>query len=283
MNSVETLTATIGENTFDVRVAGPDDGVPVVLLHGFPETSACWLPVLPALVEAGHRVIAPTQRGYSPGARPVGVEHYTIDRLSGDILGLLDHFGLPTAHLAGHDWGAAVAWWTAAHHPDRVRSLTAVSVPHPAAYSWALREDADQQTRSRYIDVFRNGDAGERALLRDDAARLRGYFTGIDPELADEHVRALTAPGALTAALSWYRAMGREFAGTPAVSVPTTYVWSNADEALGRAGAQRCGDFVTGPYRFVELDGIGHWVPESAPDALAAAIIDRVREADRRS
>ncbi|MGW5073735.1 alpha/beta fold hydrolase [Rhodococcus sp. NPDC004095] len=276
MDPVETSATAIGDHTFDVSTAGPVDGVPVVLLHGFPETAACWQPLLPKLTAAGFRLIAPTQRGYSSGARPVGAEHYTVDELGGDVLGLLDHFGLPSAHLVGHDWGAAVAWWTAAHRPDRVRSLTAVSVPHPAAFGWALREDADQQARSQYIRVFRHGDSAERALLADDAKRLRDIYAGVDPALVDAHLRALTEPGALTAALSWYRAMGRDFSDTPAVRVPTTFVWSNGDEALGRAGAERCGEFVTGPYRFVELDGIGHWVPELAPDALAEAIISRV-------
>ncbi|MFF0814489.1 alpha/beta fold hydrolase [Rhodococcus sp. NPDC003318] len=276
MDPVEVTRVTVGDHTFDVTCAGPGDGVPVVLLHGFPETAACWRPVLPKLAASGCRLIAPTQRGYSPGARPVGVDHYTVDLLGADVLGLLDVFGLQSAHLVGHDWGAAVAWWIAGHRPDRVDSLTAVSVPHPAAFGWALREDADQKARSKYIAVFRHGDSAERALLADDAKPLRDIFAGVDPGLVDEHLRVLTEPGALTAALSWYRAMGRGFGEIPAVRVPTTYVWSTEDMALGRAGAERCGDFVTGPYRFVELDGVGHWVPEEAPDALAEAIIERV-------
>lgn len=276
MNPVDVTSVTVGDHTFDVTVAGPPDGTPVVLLHGFPETAASWRPVLPTLTAAGYRVIAPSQRGYSPGARPVGVEHYTVDLLGGDVLGILDAAGLPSAHVVGHDWGSAVAWWIAGHHPERVRSLTAVSVPHPVAYGWAVREDADQRERSAYIKVFRHGDSAERALLGDDAKRLRDIYDGVDPALVDEHVRVLTEPGALTAALSWYRAMGREFGEIPAVSVPTTYVWSTADAAVGRAGAERCGEFVTGPYRFVELDGVSHWVPEEAPGALAEAIIERV-------
>lgn len=274
---MEPAAITLGGYTFDVMTAGPPDGVPVILLHGFPETAACWRPLLPRL--AAYRVVAPTQRGYSPGARPVGVEHYTVDRLGGDVIALLDHLDLPAAHLVGHDWGAAVAWWTAARHPDRVASLTAVSVPHPAAFGWALRQDPDQQERSRYIGAFRRGDSAERALLADDARRLREIYAGVDPALVDEHVRALTEPGALTAALTWYRAMGREFGDVPPVTVPTTYVWSTADQALGRAAAEKCADHVTGPYRFAVLDGIDHWVPERAPDELAGEIVARVEGA----
>ncbi|MFC9790227.1 alpha/beta fold hydrolase [Rhodococcus sp. NPDC127528] len=271
-----TATVAVGDYTFRVTTAGPADGPTVLMLHGFPETAACWRPVTPALTAAGLRVIAPDQRGYSPGARPIGVENYAIDNLVGDVVGLLDALGIDAAHLVGHDWGAAVAWAVAAGHPDRVRTLTAVSVPHPAAFGWALREDDDQRQRSAYITVFRHGDSAERALLADDAHRLRAVFGGVDSALVEVHVRALTEPGALTAALSWYRAMGHEFGDIPPVTVPTTYVWSDGDEALGRAGAERCGEFVDAPYRFVELAGVSHWIPEQAPDALAEAVLAQI-------
>ncbi|MET4613767.1 pimeloyl-ACP methyl ester carboxylesterase [Rhodococcus sp. PvR044] len=279
MDSVDDRThtaVTAGGLTFDVEDSGPADGPPIVLLHGFPETSACWRPLTPLLTAAGHRVIAPSQRGYSPGARPVGVEHYSIELLGADVVALMDATGIASAHVVGHDWGAVVAWWLAAHHPERVESLTAVSVPHPSAFGWALREDADQQKRSRYISVFRDGQVAEKLLLDDDAKRLRAAYGDLDPDQVAEHVRALTEPGALTAALSWYRAMRADFGGIPPVRVPTTYVWGSADEALGRAGAERCGEFVDAPYRFVELDGVSHWIPEQAPDALAEAVLARI-------
>ncbi|MFE3291252.1 alpha/beta fold hydrolase [Rhodococcus sp. NPDC059234] len=271
-----TATVAVGDYTFRVTTAGPEDGAPALLLHGFPETAACWGPVTPALTAAGLRVIAPDQRGYSPAARPVGVENYAIDNLVGDVVGLLDALEIDDAHLVGHDWGAAVAWVVAARHPDRVRTLTAVSVPHPAAFDWALREDDDQRQRSGYISVFRHGDSAERALLADDARLLRAVFGDVDSAQVEAHVRALTEPGALTAALSWYRAMDREFGEVPPVTVPTTYVWSNGDEALGRAGAERCSEFVDAPYRFVELDGVSHWIPEQAAEALAEAVLARI-------
>lgn len=269
----------LGELTFDVTVAGPDDGTPIVLLHGFPETSASWRPVTPRLVGAGLRVIAPDQRGYSPDARPARVEDYRFDRLVGDVVGLLDAYGLEAAHLVGHDWGAAVAWQVAGSHPDRIRSLTAVSVPHPAALGWALREDADQQRRSSYIGLLRTEGKAEDVLLEDGSRRLRAMFgDGIDPALVEEHLRRLSEPGALTAAMNWYRAMDREFGQLPSVRVPTTYVWSTADPALGPAAAKRCGEFVDAPYRFVVLDGGSHWIPEEHPDALADAVLARVAQ-----
>ncbi|WP_137723602.1 alpha/beta fold hydrolase [Prescottella subtropica] len=269
----------VGAWTFDVTVTGPDDGTPIVLLHGFPESSASWRPVTPRLAAAGLRVLAPDQRGYSPGARPGSVEDYRSDRLVGDVVGLLDAYGLGSAHLVGHDWGAAVAWQVAGQHPERVRSLTAVSVPHPSAFGWALRTDADQQRRSGYFGLFREDGKAEAVLLEDDSRRLRAMFGGIpDPGLVDEHVRLLSQPGALTAALNWYRAMTHGFGELAPVTVPTTYVWSTADPALGPAGAQRCGEFVDAPYRFVVLDGASHWIPEERPDALADAVLARVAQ-----
>ncbi|WP_305091960.1 alpha/beta fold hydrolase [Prescottella sp. R16] len=270
----------LGEWEFDVVVAGRDDGVPIVLLHGFPESAASWRPVTPRLVDAGLRVLAPNQRGYSPGARPSRVEDYRIGELVGDVVGLLDAYGLESAHLVGHDWGAAVAWHVAGLRPERVRSLTAVSVPHTAAFGWALREDADQQRRSGYIGLLRQEGKAEEVLLEDDSRRLRAMFgDGPDPALVDEHVRLLSQPGALTAATNWYRAMTREFGELAPVRVPTTYVWSTADPALGPAAAQRCGEFVDAPYRYVVLDGASHWIPEERPDALADAILARVAQA----
>ncbi|MBC2638852.1 MULTISPECIES: alpha/beta fold hydrolase [unclassified Rhodococcus (in: high G+C Gram-positive bacteria)] len=266
----------LGDLTFDVTISGPADGAPVVLLHGFPESAASWLPVSALLNESGLRTYAPNQRGYSPGARPGGVDSYRIDHLVADVIGLLDTLDLDTAHLVGHDWGAAVAWVVAARHSDRIRTLTTVSVPHPAAFGWALREDADQKERSSYIRLLRMEGKAERVLLRDDAEALRAMFGDVvAPDLVDEHVAVLSEPGALTAALNWYRAMTSDFAETPAVTVPTTYVWSTGDTALGRAGAQRCGEFVDAPYEFVVLDGATHWIPEQRPDALAEAILTR--------
>ncbi|QDQ93757.1 alpha/beta hydrolase [Rhodococcus sp. WB9] len=276
LSTSEHAHITLGDLTFDVTTSGPADGVPVVLLHGFPESAASWEPVSALLNESGLRTYAPNQRGYSPGARPDGVDSYRIDHLVADVIGLLDALDLDTAHLVGHDWGAAVAWVVAARHPDRITSLTTVSVPHPGAFGWALREDADQKERSSYIRLLRMEGKAERVLLDDNAHSLRAMFGDVvPPALVDRHVALLSEPGALTAALNWYRAMTSDFEQTPAVTVPTTYVWSTGDQALGRAGAERCGEFVDAPYEFVVLDDATHWIPEQRPDALADAILTR--------
>jgi pimeloyl-ACP methyl ester carboxylesterase len=276
MTYESTTPLTVGPLTFDVRIAGPEDGEPIILLHGFPETSLSWIDVVPRLVDAGFRVHAPDQRGYSPGARPEGVEAYDTGLLADDVLGLADALGLETFHLVGHDWGSGVAWIVAALHPDRVRTLTAVSLPHLAAYNAALRDDPDQQERASYIGVFRQAGRAEDLLLADGARRLTAlYGDAVPVGLVVRYVAHLAEPGALTAALNWYRAMTPALADTPHVRVPTTFVWGADDMAIGRAAAEACGDYVDADYRFVELAGVGHWIPEQAPDSLAEAIIVR--------
>ena len=176
------------------------------------------------------------------------------------------------------DWGAAVAWQAAARAPDRIRSLTAVSVPHPHAFAQALRTDPDQQERSAYIGLFRQAGKAEHVLSRDDWRALRAMYQGkVAAEDVEHYVRVLAADDALTAALNYYRAAGREdLKGLGEIRAPTLYVWSNGDIALGRAAAEATAQHVTGPYRFVELDGVTHWIPDEAPAELATAIIDHL-------
>jgi pimeloyl-ACP methyl ester carboxylesterase len=277
----ELLRVDVGDLTFDVRVDGPEDGRPVLLLHGFPETSASWAAVTPLLTQAGLRTYAPDQLGYSPGARPGEVEAYSAQSLAQVTADLMTALAVPVADVVGHDWGANVAWTLAAWHADRVRSLTAVSVPHPAAYTAAYRADPEQRERSSYIRLFWQEGKAEEVLLADDARRLRRMLTGgegetgVPAEAVDEYVAVLSAPGALTAALNWYRAMSSGIR-VDRVDVPTTYVWSDGDVAIGRTAAEACANYVTGDYTFVELPGVTHWIPEQAPDRLAAAILDRI-------
>jgi pimeloyl-ACP methyl ester carboxylesterase len=278
--AAELLCVDVGDLSFDVRVDGPDDGRPVLLLHGFPETSLSWSAVTSLLTGAGLRTYAPDQLGYSPGARPGEVGAYALPNLAQVTADLMTALGIPRGDVVGHDWGGNVAWALAAWHADRVRSLTAVSVPHPSAYTAAWREDADQQERSGYIRLFWQEGKAEDVLLADGARRLRRMLgtqdeSGVPAEAVDAYVAVLSAPGALTAALNWYRAMS---SGTPVdpVGVPTTYVWSDGDLAIGRVAAEGCARFVTGDYRFVELAGVTHWIPEQAPERLVEAVLDRI-------
>lgn len=258
----------VGNLTFDVWTAGPDDGRPVLLLHGFPQTSWSWREVLPGLVRAGRRVVALDQRGYSPGACPDGVEAYAGEHLVADVLGVLDALGLGAVDLVGHDWGAAVAWQVASRHPERVTTLTALSVPHPGAFGEALREDDDQRRRSAYMLEFAKS-GYEDVLLADDAARLRALFSdgkGVD---VDHVLVRLGTPERLRPALSWYAAQyAVKPTPVPPTPVPTLHLWSDGDRALGEYGARATGSHVTGPYELVVLPGVSHWIPEEAPGAV---------------
>lgn len=269
----------VGDLAFDAVSFGERDGEVVLMLHGFPQSSWCWRHVWPSLVEAGYHVVAPDQRGYSPGARPVGVAAYAMPELVGDVLGMLDALGVERAHVVGHDWGAAVAWQVAARHPDRVRSLTAVSVPHPLAFSAALAGDEDQRRRSQYMRLFQVEGKAEEVLLRHGDDGLRTFFGGAEATAdVERFVTEMHEPGRLTACLNWYRAMGRDTVdGLPPVTVPTLYVWSDGDLALGRTAAEATADHVAGAYRFVELEGVSHWIPEQVPEVLAGLLLEHLR------
>jgi pimeloyl-ACP methyl ester carboxylesterase len=264
---------------FDVKVGGADNGVPVLLLHGFPQNAAMWDAVCPALHAAGLRTIVPDQRGYSPGARPGEVDAYDQRECVADALAILDALGHRSVHVVGHDWGALVGWAMAAGHPERVSTLTAVSVPHPRAVTKALLTDADQSQRLRYLVLFRQPGKAEDVLLDDDAARLRAMLanSGRDQAHLDRYVAPLQAPGALTATLNWYRAYDLlDPIKVGKITVPVTFVWGDGDPATGRTAAENCAAEVAAGYRFVALRGVGHYVADQAPDALVAAILDRI-------
>jgi pimeloyl-ACP methyl ester carboxylesterase len=265
--------------TFEVRVDGPADGVPTLLLHGFPQHGGEWDRVLPALHDAGLRTIAPDQRGYSPGARPSDVDSYRMSECVADAVSLLDGFadGRP-AHLVGHDWGAVVGWRLAAEYPERLRSLTAISVPHPAAMRTAALTDPEQRERSAYLTVFADVPKAVDLLLADDAARLRALFdgAGLPASVVDSYVDPMRDPAALAGALTWYAAMRLERESTGVARVPTTYVWGTFDAFVGRTAARACGEHVAADYGFVPLDGVSHWVPDQAPRLVADAVLRRV-------
>lgn len=246
-------------------------GVPILCLHGFPQHASSWTEVAERLAALGHRVVALDQRGYSPDARPVDVAAYALPYLVADAVGMIGALG-GAVHLVGHDWGGVVGWQVAARHPALVRSWTAVSTAHPVALNDVLAGNEEQRQRFGYIRAFR--ERGKDLLLADGARRLRAlYGDAVAPDRVAADVAEFRVPGALTAALSWYRAMSpRDAVGLPAVTVPTAYVWGSADPAFGPEAARATGSYVTGPYRFVALDGAGHWLPDEAPDALADVV-----------
>jgi pimeloyl-ACP methyl ester carboxylesterase len=262
---------------FDALVAGPDDGVGVVLLHGFPQTSVSWSNIMPTLADAGYRVVAPDQRGYSARARPTDVDAYRRTELVADVLAIADHLGFERFHLVGHDWGAAVAWQVAGRFPERLLTVTSLSVPHPSAFARALIEDdGDQASRSSYIEIFR-AEGSEEVMLANDAAVLRMIYqgAGLTEEQAAPYLKVMGSREALGAALNWYRAVElTDAVDLGPITMPTLYIWSTEDPALGREGAEATADYVAGPYQFEVLEGVGHWIPDEAGEETARLLID---------
>jgi pimeloyl-ACP methyl ester carboxylesterase len=265
--------------TFEVTEGGPPGGPPVILLHGFPVNRHCWDGVTPYLNDAGLRTFAVDQRGYTPDARPSGVDAYRMAECVADAAAFVDELAGGRADLVGHDFGALVSWQLAAEHPERVRSLTTVSVPHPAAFGQALLTDPEQQRRSSYVELFRMVGKAEQVLSRDGGAGLRKVLDGVGDRL-EVYAAALLEPGALTATLNWYRALViEELVKVGPVARPTTFVWGDRDTAVAPATAFAAGDHVTGDYRFLPLPGVDHWVTDAQPAVLAQAILTRIADA----
>lgn len=266
---------------FDVVDGGSLRGECFILLHGFPGSGETWTGVRADLESAGYRTLTPDQRGYSPRARPARIGEYAVDELVFDVVSLADAAGIDQFHLVGHDWGGVVAWHLAATHPRRLRTLAVLSTPHPRAMAESLTRSL-QPLRSLYAVAWQLPAVPERVMLAGRGSVLRGVLraSGLDPDVADGYVAKMSQPGALTAALNWYRAAGRSpgvLASLQAIAVPTLYMWSTNDIALGRTAAERTRRHVTGPYKFVVLDGVSHWIPESEPARTATLLVDHAR------
>jgi pimeloyl-ACP methyl ester carboxylesterase len=267
--------------TFRCREAGPKGGEPVILLHGFPETSHMWLPLLERLESEGYRCLAPDQRGYSPGARPEGIEHYRYQDMASDVIALADAVGFDRFHLVGHDWGAGCGWAVVSLYPERVRSWSALSVPHVGAFGAAIRDDPDQQQRSQYITFFQQPGVAEAALSADNFAGLKNVWSASSAEEKAEYVSVFTQPGALTGALNWYRGSRGIDPDDPSVTfgdvtTPTLLIWGNQDTAIGRVGVEAGHAFMKGPFTFVELDA-GHWLIQEQPERVTNGVLDHIR------
>ena len=267
-----------GALRFAVTDSGPSDAEVVVLLHGFPQQPRGFKRLAERLNAAGLRTLIPSQRGYTPTARPTQRREYRTEETVADVVALLDAAHLDRAHIVGHDLGGSQAWGVAAWHPSRISSLTVLSTPHPAALSKAVRTST-QALVSWYIGFFQLPRLPEWLAGLTLGKTFRG--TELPPQFINIYLDAMADPRALRGALNWYR--GMPFSGRPAVGrikVPTTYVWGNRDFAVTRRAAELTSDYVDGGYEFRELSA-GHWLPESKPAETASAILDRVAASNR--
>jgi pimeloyl-ACP methyl ester carboxylesterase len=268
--------------TFDVLVAGEAGAPLVLLLHGFAESMHCWRAQVEALSAAGYRAMAPSQRGYSPDARPDTTEaaNYQIERLMDDAMAIVtaSGYGDRRFHLAGHDWGGSIAWALADLTPQRLASLTVLSRPHPNAFNRALLEtDSDQAHRSRHHKAFLEPDAAD-VVLADDAKWLRERLAanGVPLAAIEQHLAVLGNKPAMEAALAWYRARGAIRSPLGPIRVPTLYIWGDADDTVGRVAAEGTVDFVAAPYRFEVFPGVGHFAADQAPDRVNELLLEQV-------
>lgn len=261
--------------TFDVSDTGPSEGRVVIALHGFPEDRHCWDPLAASLAGNGYRTLAPDQRGYSPGARPTGRRAYTLDLLTADVLALADEAGATRFDLVGHDWGAALAWYVAANHPDRIRTLTALSVPHLQAFLEAMTRSS-QALHSWYMALFQIPKLPEAILAGAGEERFVAQLgrTGLDEDSARRYARRAATPGAMTGPINWYRALPFEVrTRLGPVTAPTLFVWGDSDPFISRVAAERCGRHVTGPFQFETVVGGTHWLPSGSADAIAPLLL----------
>ena len=276
--TIDTNDPVYGQLSFDAVAAGPEEGDLVLLLHGFPQTKLAYRLQLPVLAAAGYRAVAVDQRGYSPNARPEGVEAYHTDYLTADVLRIADALGADRFHLVGHDFGAVIGWQVAARHPGRLASYTSLSVGHPIAYVDAYADPSgEQQERSSYFAWFVNPET-DAELGSYERMHALYLAAGLPEDVAVAYAQALGSPEAVGSGLNWYRASGlHQIAGLPAVEVPTLLVWSTEDPALARAQAEDSAKFVSGPYRFEVIEGVDHWLPEHAAERVTALLLEQFR------
>jgi pimeloyl-ACP methyl ester carboxylesterase len=274
----DTELIRLGDLDFTVDLAGPPEGEPVLFLHGFPETRHMWRHQIEALGERGFRAVAPDQRGYSSGARPSEQSAYATELLVADALGLMDALGHRRFHLVGHDWGGQLSWLIAAHHPARLITLSVLSRPHPAAFARAMKEDNEQFNRSGHHRAFRETDA----VTRMRAAKLKPLREallrqGVPAADTDVYMTQLMEEGAIEGAMNWYRASGIAASETPRIAIATLYAWGTQDATVGRRAAELTREYVTGPYRFVEIEGAGHFVVDQEPERINALLLEHIR------
>lgn len=270
---------TNGDLRFPARDTGPLDGTPVLLLHGWPQDGQSWAGVVERLNEAGYRTFAPDLRGVTPTASPARRRAYKGSVLRTDVAAMVDQIGQPV-HLVGHDWGAGLAWNVAAHQPDLLRSLSAVSVPHPAAFVRSMATSA-QGLASWYMYLFQFPWLPELVLGSRRFMTSALMNTGQSRESADRDARRNGVRALRRGGVNWYRGAvlePRDLGST--TSVPVLQVWSDGDKAVLRGTIERGAAYATGTYRLSVFEGVSHWIPDEVPDRLADELVSHFTEVD---
>lgn len=268
--------------TFTCREARPDDGAPVLLLHGFPETSYMWRGLMASLAENGYRCLAPDMRGYSSGARPAELEAYNYEHLVSDVHAIAEAAGFDRYHLIGHDWGAIVGWAVVCSDDSHIASWTAMSVPHYRSFAEAVRDDPEEEFYRGILKVFVDPDTAA-GMSADGAKAMRAFWTSSAPDEIEEYASVFGDPAALQAALNYYvacrshaRALDGPFEFGP-VSTPTLFLWGKDDVAIRPMCVDNAARYMTGPYRRVDLDA-GHWLVQEQPEQVRDEVLRHLKE-----
>ena len=263
----------IGNLVFDCRFSGDETNEPIILLHGFPETSIMWTGLMDYLATIGFYCIAPDMRGYSQGACPKGVKNYTMEKLSADILNIADSLGVNKFHLIGHDWGAIIGWNIVYNNPEKIISWTALSVPHTKAFIKAYKTDPVQKKKSKYVKLFLLPFIPEYKIRKNDFKGFRWLWKNSSSEEVENYLSVFRRKSSLTAALNYYRAnLGRKkMQPIGHIETPTLFIWGKKDLAVGEMAARGNAKYMKGDYTFLELEG-GHWLIQTNYDELEQAI-----------
>jgi pimeloyl-ACP methyl ester carboxylesterase len=282
--------------TLNVAMAGPEEGEPILFLHGFPESHRTWRHQLDGLADRW-RVYAPDQRGFAASDKPEGVENYETDKIVADVIALADALGLDQFTLAGHDWGGAAAWMAALTHPFRVKRLIIVNAPHPLVFQKSLIDDAAQREASQYISFFRSPTA-EAAIAGmglenfiDRVMLAHADATRLPAEERQHYLDDWSQPGVLTTMLNWYRASkmvvpepGESEQAPlwtqmpfPKLKMPTLVVWGLKDTALLPVQLDGLPDLIE-DLRLVTSPTAGHFITWEEPGTVTDAIRDFLEE-----
>ena len=282
MNSVTMIEIEANGMIFTCRVAGDKaTGKPVMLLHGWPETSHMWIHLMKKLSAEGYYCVAPNQRGFSDGARPKKADNYELEFLVQDMIAIADAQGFETFHLIGHDWGSAVGWGAIALYPKRIKSWSALSVPHIKAFSNAIRFDKQQIKMSWYMGFFQWRVIPEWALHRRKCKRLRDAWNQSSPTQIEDYLTVFGNKKALKTTLHWYRAnyqVLKKGVGTidfGEVHHPTLLIWGNKDAAIGSKCMELTKPYMKGPFKFVELEA-GHWLIQEKYEEVSKEILEHL-------
>ena len=270
-----TVTRIVRAGDLDFPVVDYGSGPAVLLLHGFPDSRHLWRYQVPALARAGFRVLAPDLRGFGDAPKPTEVAAYALPQVVGDVLGILDGLGVERAHVVGHDWGAVVAWLLVAGHPERAASLTALTVGCPGNSG---QRSIEQFEKAWYLFFFQNQGVAEAWLRKGDWSGLRALLRGGGD--FERYKVELDRPGALTAGLNWYRANASPAAliapppELPPVRVPVLGVSAAGDAYLTEANVKNSEEKVAGPWKYVRMEGVSHWLMLDRPEEFNRLLIE---------